>query len=284
MSSSAQVRAWNAFWEEQGPESRCLRSAPDEIHRLLCEYWKQFAGRLPMSTQVLDIGCGTGTVGWSLVQARPDLRIVGIDIATVPVRSDDPRIQICPGIATEALPFPDTSFGAAVSQFGLEYSNVPLATQQLARVLKSGARLSFVVHHSDSPIVEGDRAHSAALKAAMSELIRAPFLSGDTSTLRRQLQRLQSQFPDETTLWLLTRGLLERISATAGLRQRLWNAVTEALVPDCILGDALEASCVAPGDLGDWLAPLRKTFRLENASALMHRNDPIAWRIEAVKA
>lgn len=284
MSSSAQVRAWNAFWEEQDPESRCLRSAPDQIHRLLCEYWKGFAEHLPMSTPVLDIGCGTGTVGRSLVGARPDLRVVGIDIAKVPVRRNDPRIHICSGIATEALPFPDSSFGAAVSQFGFEYSNVGLATEQLARVLKTGARLSFVVHHSHSPIVEGDRAHSAALKAAMSESIRTPFLSGDASTLQQRLQGLQRQFPDETTLWLLTRGLLERISATANLRQRLWNAVVEALAPDCILGDALEASCVAPGKLDDWLSPLREKFRLEKPCALMNRNEPIAWRIEAVKA
>jgi SAM-dependent methyltransferase len=284
MSSSAEVRAWNAFWDEQGPDDRCLRAAPDRIYRLLSNHWSGFAIKLAPRTQVLDIGCGTGVAARSLIGANSALRVVGIDVAQVRTRNDDPRVRILPGQAIEATPFPDASFGAAVSQFGYEYSEVQAAAKELARVLQPGARFSFIVHHSESWIVRGDRLHNRALRAVTSDIIRVPFLSGDALGLTEELRGLQRRFPDETTVWLLARGLLERILGTAEERLRLWNAVTEAIAPDLTLAEALESSCIAQQRIDDWLQLLQRKFELSPPSLLLDDGQPLAWKIEGVRS
>ena len=278
--ASTEVSAWTAFWQEQDSESRCLRSASGQLRDLLSDHWNGFAAGLPHGTKVLDIGCGSGIVGRSLVRAQPSLHVVGIDAARVRATSACPNVKILPEIAIEALPFVDKCFDAAVSQFGYEYSDTNAAAKELVRVLNPGARISFIVHHSASPIVLGDRLHGKALRAALSDDVRGPFLAGDAAALSETLTRLQRQFPDETTLWPLARGLLERIADGLQQRHRLWSAVKEALAPDLILSDALKASCVAPAEIEGWLTPLGQAFDVDRPSILQIHGQPLAWKIE----
>ena len=278
--ASTEASAWTAFWQEQDSESRCLRSAPGQLHDLLSDHWNSFAANLPPGTKVLDIGCGSGIVGRSLVRAQPSLHVVGIDAARVRAVPSCPNVKILTEIAIEALPFVDKCCGAAASQFGFEYSDTSAAAKELARVLNPGARFSFIIHHSASPIVLGDHLHGKALRAALSDDVRGPFLAGDAAALSETLTRLQRQFPDETTLWLLARGLLERIAGTLQQRHRLWNAVKEALAPDLILSDALKASCVAPAEIEGWLTPLGQAFDVDRPSILQIHGQPLAWKIE----
>jgi len=277
---SKEAAAWTAFWEEQEGESRCLRSAPTELRDLLKDHWTGFATALSRGTKVLDVGCGSGIVGRSLVRAQPSLQVIGVDAAQVRTPLAAPNVRILSGIAIEALPFVDRCFGAAVSQFGYEYSDIYSAADELARVLVPGGHLSFLVHHSQSPIVLGDRMHNKALRAATGDGVKAPFLSGDAARLSIELATLQRQFPEETTLWFLARGLLERIAGAVEQRQHLWNAVKEALQPDRILSDALEASCVSPAEIEAWLTPLCQAFDVDRPSILQIRGEPLAWKIE----
>lgn len=278
--ASTKASAWTAFWQEQNSESRCLRSAPDQLHDLLSDHWNSFAASLPPRTKVLDIGCGSGIVGRSLVRAQPSLHVVGIDSARVRATPSCPNVKILPEIAIEALPFVDKCCDAAVSQFGFEYSDPSAAAKELARVLNPGARISFIIHHAASPIVLGDRLHGKALRAALSDDLRGTFLAGEAAALSETLTRLQRQFPDETTLRLLARGLLERIAGSLQQRHRLWNVVKEALAPDLILCDALKASCVASSEIEAWLIPLHRAFDVDRPSILQIHGQPLAWKIE----
>jgi ubiquinone/menaquinone biosynthesis C-methylase UbiE len=229
---------------------------------------------------VLDIGCGSGIVGRSLVRAQPSLQVVGVDAAQVRAPLAASNVRILSGIKIETLPFVDRCCGAAVSQFGYEYSDIYSAAVELERVLKPGGPFSFVVHHSQSPIVRGDLLHNKALRAATGNGVKLPFLSGDSANVSSELAKLQRQFPEETTLWLLARGLLEQIAGTLEQRQRLWNSVKRALAPDRTLSDALEASCVSPDEIEAWLTPLRQAFDVDRPSILHIQGEPLAWKIE----
>src|SRR6185436_19368551 len=75
--------AWTAFWQEPG-QSRCVAGAPD-IQDALTRHWSLFASGLEPGARVLDLGCGAGAVAHSLLAARRDMRVTGIDFAKVPL-------------------------------------------------------------------------------------------------------------------------------------------------------------------------------------------------------
>ena len=114
-----QAQAWTAFWQEQGGDSRCLASVHSEVRRALDDHWSSFAAAMVPAASVLDIGCGSGTVARALLTARDDLRITGIDLASLPAPSDR-RVALLPETPMERLPFADACFDAAASQFGFE--------------------------------------------------------------------------------------------------------------------------------------------------------------------
>ena len=142
--------AWTAFWADPD-QSRCAAGAP-EIWHVLTKHWSSFARALAPGTRILDLGCGACAVGRLLVGARFDLHVTGIDAAGIPLATY-PRIAVLSHTAMEALPFTEPVFGAAVSQYGFEYSRTEVAAREIARVLAPGANLSFLVHHADSAIV-----------------------------------------------------------------------------------------------------------------------------------
>lgn len=278
------VRAWNAFWEEQGPESRCLASASAETRRCLANHWISFGSRLVSGTNVLDIGCGSGVVAGSLAFAHRDLHVVGIDSAQVPHACRLAGTRILQGVAVEALPFADGVFGAAVSQFGLEYSSIEAAVNEVARVLRRHAPISFIVHHSESAIVRSGRLHNRGLQLIVHDRVRTAFLAGNEAALTEQLEGLRRQHSEDETIRFIVRCLTSKVSREAGERRRIWEAIVDALAPERMLLDALESSCVAPDRLNEWLAPLRALFDLDRPAALLVQDEPIAWKIEGLRA
>jgi SAM-dependent methyltransferase len=91
---------------------------------------------------VLDLGCGTGTVA-RLAGAR-GARVVGVDPASrllEVARGAVPGATFRSGSA-EAIPAPDRSFDLVLSSFALIFSQEPeRAAAEIARVLRPGGRL-----------------------------------------------------------------------------------------------------------------------------------------------
>lgn len=284
MGSFASIRkgdhadAWTAFWDEQSPDSRCLQGASPAVRQALSNHWQAFAAKLPLAATVLDIGCGKGAAARSLASARGDIRVVGIDTARVQ-GSPHPQIEIWGETRAEELPRADASLDAAISQFGFEYSNVPIATKELARVLRPGARMSFVVHHSASVIVRRERAHGEALDELGSARAQRAFLARNIPCL----VRIRDSFPDDQTVMFAANCLASRSMGTDDQRRQIWSAVMDALAPDRTLSAALEGSCVAPAAIDDWLEPLREQFRLAQPELLLAAGEVLAWRIVGVR-
>lgn len=276
----ADAKAWTVFWQEQGASSRCCANAPAEMRRALDDHWRSFAATLSPKSTVLDIGCGAGAVGRALLAAEPLLRVTGIDLATLPP-SEDKRIEIRSNTPMETLDFAAGSFDAAVSQFGYEYGNTDQAAGAIARVLKPGAPISFLVHHSDSPINADRSVHLRALEQLCGTELQTAFMSGEAVVLDHKLSRLRQQCPGLAIVEQAARGLSVRVKGNYAQRGAVWEAIAEALAPEIIMLKALEASCVTSQELERWLEPLVQQFEINSPTTVTMKNgEPIAWRIE----
>jgi len=102
---------------------------------------------------VLDVGCGTGSLLFTLAENPDFSRIAGIDAAEVYVaaaqaRAHDPRIDLRHGDAA-AMPYETASFDAALSQLVLQFVPAPQAAlAQMARVVRPGGVVAAAVWNS----------------------------------------------------------------------------------------------------------------------------------------
>lgn len=165
----------------------------DHIVPALMEEWAPRvaeAARIRRGHRVLDVCCGTGVLTRAAaVRAGPAGAVTGLDISPrmlAVAASLSPNLTWLQGRA-EALPFPDQSFDAVVSQFGLMFvPHPPVALREMMRVLVPGGRLAVAVWASlaDTPAYAAEVALVERLAGpAATTPLRAPFALGDPALL-----------------------------------------------------------------------------------------------------
>jgi SAM-dependent methyltransferase len=160
--------------------------------------------------RVLDVACGTGVLAREAVtRVGATGRVFGLDLSPgmlAVARSVAPEVELHAGSA-DALPWPDGSFDAVVSQFGLMFfPDRERALREMVRVLVPGGRLAVAVWGAlaDSPAFATEvevierlgGPHAAAAGAAM----RAPFALGDPAALRALFERAGVAAPAVSTV------------------------------------------------------------------------------------
>ena len=148
MAADEKFRIWDAYWHENRIYSAGVDADP-AISQSLDQQWGMLARVMPEGSRILDLACGNGAVGLAMARANkdggPSLNITGIDSAAI----DPPRfvtdhaellrtIEFKPMVKMESLPFPDDSFDAVVSQYGLEYGS---SREALAEAVNGPVRL-----------------------------------------------------------------------------------------------------------------------------------------------
>jgi ubiquinone/menaquinone biosynthesis C-methylase UbiE len=273
--------AWTAFWQEPG-QSRCAAGAG--IWQALSLHWAQVAASLQHGARVLDLGCGAGAVAHELLAARADLQLTGVDFARIPFTLRA-HVELLSETPMECLPFAERSFGAAVSQFGFEYSRISESAAELARVLAPGARLSMLVHHASSGIVGHNRARLEALAAFLDPAMKSAFCSADTRSFHAQLAALVAEHPGDALVAELARSLPSRLARAQRERQAIWKAIEDALAPECCLASSLNDACLTPEAIGPWLAPLQSICSIEPPCVLRDGDgSPIAWIVQGTRS
>lgn len=89
------------------------------------------ASLIPRDARVVDVGCGDGSIAARLLQLRPDIDLVGIDVFVRP-RTHVP-VVLCDD---DAIPYDDAAFDAALLVDMLHHTRDP------ALLLKEAARVS----------------------------------------------------------------------------------------------------------------------------------------------
>lgn len=109
------------------------RVFPRRVNRLT----QLLADAIPQGSSVLDVGCGDGTLAALMLEARPDLTIVGLEVLKRPTTKIP--VTLFDG---EHIPFGDCSFDVAMFVDVLHHTLDPMVLlREAARV----ARCSLVI-------------------------------------------------------------------------------------------------------------------------------------------
>lgn len=133
------------------------RVQSDVVNTMLIERWLPAAGlRRVLKTDLFDEFVGTGL--YAPLRRRAS-QVVGIDISPAIASSADARCPDLEAVVADvrALPFPDGSFDAVVSNSTLDHfagvDDVAMAIGELRRVLSPGGRLVMTLDNPLNPIV-----------------------------------------------------------------------------------------------------------------------------------
>ncbi|MXV61275.1 methyltransferase domain-containing protein [Natronorubrum sp. JWXQ-INN-674] len=154
---------------------------------------------------VLDIGCGTGSV--AITAARRDGHVTGLDITpellerarTNADRAAVEGISWREGTATD-LPFAENAFDVTLSNLGHMYGDPPdTAARELLRVTRSGGRIGFTSWTTASlyPSMAGV-VTSVLAPEDLPDFSEPPFLWGDPGTVRERLGSAVRELEFET--------------------------------------------------------------------------------------
>lgn len=201
----------------------------DHIVPALMEEWAPRvvdAAEIRPGQSVLDVACGTGVVARAAtIRTGSSGGVTGLDLSprmlAIAARLS-PEITWRAGSA-EALPFPDESFDAVVSQFGLMFVPDPtLALREMWRVLTPGGRLAVAVWASltDTPAYAAEVSLVERLAGtAAAAPLRAPFILGDRAQLANHF--LAAGIPEATIALHEGRGVFPSIRTMVELDLRV---------------------------------------------------------------
>lgn len=160
---------WNRYWHYDRIASCFDGAGASNYDECVAGGWRTFFRGLDPATRILDLCTGNGAA--ALIAAEVGRREAkGFEIVAVDQADIDPAayvtrhaedlaaIRFVPATEAEALPFPDASFDAAISQYGIEYSDLARSIPEAVRVIAPGGRLRLVVHAAEGEVAAGARA------------------------------------------------------------------------------------------------------------------------------
>lgn len=120
------------------------RSYSPDVVKLICGL-----GGLTGAMNVLDIGCGTGSLGYQ-IHGQTGLQVTGVD-QSLPMLSKADRACLRPVCATldgSNLPFKDASFGAVIGTYCIHHvRNLRLLFGECFRILGAGTIMVLTSSH-----------------------------------------------------------------------------------------------------------------------------------------
>lgn len=155
---------WNQYWHYDRIASCFDGAGAANYDESIAAGWRGFFGALPAKARVLDLCTGNGAAALIAVESGKHFAVTAVDQADIDPPAyvtrhagDLAAIDFRGGTEVEALPFADASFDAAISQYGIEYSDLSRSLPELARVIAPGGRARLVIHAADGIVAAGAR-------------------------------------------------------------------------------------------------------------------------------
>lgn len=159
--------------------------------RLFARRFVDFVG-ITDGERVLDVGCGTGSLTYTVTSSAPRSEIVGVDPSSTFVeyarsRASDPRVSFEVGNALN-LPYPDASFDKCLCLLVLQFiPDVGRAVEEMRRVSRQGGIAAACVWDKDDMEMHSVFWGPAAeLEPGVKRGSGAPYTSGQLSALWKQ--------------------------------------------------------------------------------------------------
>ena len=171
-------QGWQDYWKEDR-EASCVPESATTAGEI-GERWIGLFEALPDGSRIIDVATGNGVLLAHAANAAQKggrtFALTGVDLADIdPVRYVSTLPELAQqadfrgGVAAESLPFPDASFDVAVSQYGLEYADLPKALGEIERVTAPGGRLIWLAHSEQSTVVEQNRDQGAQVEFLLAD-------------------------------------------------------------------------------------------------------------------
>ena len=152
--------AWDSFWRYDRLSSFHAAPGAPNYGPPIADGWRAFFESLPDGARILDLATGNGAIAVLAVEADKSFAVSGADLADVrPTdfvttgKAELEQVAFLPNTPAEALPLPDSSIDALVSQYGVEYSDLTRSIPEAVRVIAPGGRLRFAVHAAEGTVV-----------------------------------------------------------------------------------------------------------------------------------
>ena len=185
---------WNRYWQYDRIASCFDDAGAHNYEGEIAGGWRDFFNGLPDNCRILDLCTGNGAVAILAAEAGlaagKAFEIVAVDRADIDParfvtrhRQELKAVAFHPATDVEALPFPDSSFDAVVSQYGVEYSDMSRSLAEICRVAGPGAHVRLVLHAAEGVV----RSDSEAFVADADFLLETIDLPG---TARRCFEAL----------------------------------------------------------------------------------------------
>jgi ubiquinone/menaquinone biosynthesis C-methylase UbiE len=111
----------------------------------------EIAGSTPRGARIADVGCGGGQIARRMLDLRPDLKLVGVDLSRAQVRR---AVRACAHVGQHAsfvqgsalaLPLADRVFDAAISVASIKHwPDQRLGLTEMTRILRGSGRLWLI--------------------------------------------------------------------------------------------------------------------------------------------
>ena len=277
------AESWSKYWTQASGEVGCLPGAPSALGNLLDGIWLVLAQSLPSASKILDLACGNGVVGGSMLSANAGLDVTGVDYAEIGDQNQA-NFPIISSTSITDMPFDDAQFDCAVSQFGIEYTDPAETGVELARVLKPTARLKFIIHNADSVIVQSNLKRYEILEHIYyAPVIRSHAMNQNLQELQTDFDALIQKYGQDPLVIEIASAIRSTLSDSASAREKALIQLWGGMAQELNIINALRSAAVAQDDLDGWLKKLGNDFDFDAPEVVSYDNNILCWSITGTR-
>ena len=226
---------------------------------------------------MVDLACGGGVVGASMLAANAKLDVTGIDYAELPGEARPPFPLLREPISQTSCQ--DGYFDAAASQFGIEYADPAEAGKELGRILKAGAKLQFIAHYAGGAIAKANETRASLLKAVNRPDIWQFANGRDGASLQSAFDAIHKKHGESPLFLELVSAVRAALGHEGNARTKLLKDLQTSIEHEQEIIANLMDAAIAPKQMKGWMKKLGKNFNFAKPDVIRMGDDVICWHI-----